>query len=73
MIKLIVRVCCFMFFSSHVFSESLEGKVAIVTGASKVIGKSIAQVFSKKGVKVILVSRTEADLKSVVEDIIPRW
>lgn len=47
----------------------LEGKVAIITGASKGIGLGVAEVFAKEGAQVILVSRTEADLKRAVASI----
>lgn len=47
----------------------LEGKVALITGASKGIGQGVAKVFAKEGANVVLVSRTEADLKKSVEEI----
>ena len=39
----------------------LSGKVAIVTGASKGIGNSIAEVLSAEGMKLILVARSPLD------------
>jgi 3-oxoacyl-[acyl-carrier protein] reductase len=47
----------------------LAGKVAIVTGASKGIGKVIAQVFAKEGARVVLVSRHEETGGKVCEEI----
>jgi len=49
--------------------DRLQGKIAIITGAGKGIGYGIARVFAKEGAKVILVSRTEADLKKGVDEI----
>ena len=40
---------------------NLSGKVAIVTGASRGIGKSIAQTLSAEGVKLTLVARSTLD------------
>lgn len=48
----------------------LQGKIAIITGASKGIGRGIAKVFAAEGAQVVLISRTEADLKKVVDEII---
>ncbi len=50
----------------------LANKVALITGASKGIGRSIAEVFADHGAKVILVGRTEASLKQAVEHILKR-
>jgi len=41
---------------------NLRGKTALITGASKGIGRSAAEVLAEEGVNVILVSRTQADL-----------
>jgi 3-oxoacyl-[acyl-carrier protein] reductase len=49
--------------------ESLKGKVAIVTGASKGIGRSIALSLSKAGVKVVLAARHEKDLDGVQAEL----
>jgi 3-oxoacyl-[acyl-carrier protein] reductase len=47
----------------------LKDKVAVITGASRGIGVEIAKLFAKEGAKVVLLSRTENDLKKVVADI----
>ncbi|MFQ6010973.1 MAG: SDR family NAD(P)-dependent oxidoreductase [Nitrososphaerales archaeon] len=47
----------------------LDGKVAIVTGASRGIGTTIALGFAKEGANVVAVGRTEKDLDEVVRQI----
>ncbi|ADZ90935.1 3-oxoacyl-ACP reductase FabG [Marinomonas mediterranea] len=49
---------------------SLAGKVAIVTGGSKGIGKGIAKVFANQGVKIMIAARGEADAKKAVDEIV---
>ncbi len=48
---------------------NLEGKVALITGASKGIGEAIARIFAANGAKVIINSRKQEDLDKVAESI----
>ncbi|WP_373553973.1 SDR family NAD(P)-dependent oxidoreductase [Haliscomenobacter sp.] len=47
----------------------LNGRVAIITGASKGIGASIAQTFATNGAKVVVSSRKQAAVDEVVAEI----
>lgn len=48
---------------------SLEGKVALVTGASKGIGQAIANYFAAAGAKVIVSSRKQEAVDAVASEI----
>ena len=50
-------------------SFRLDGKIALVTGASRGIGRSIAQTLAEYGAEVILVSRKMESLKEVAKEI----
>lgn len=47
----------------------LEGKVAIVGGASKGLGRACAQVLAEEGAKVALCSRSEEELEKAAQEI----
>jgi dehydrogenase/reductase SDR family member 4 len=47
----------------------LEGKVALITGASKGIGESVARFFAAYGAKVVINSRKQEELDKVAESI----
>lgn len=48
----------------------LDGRVAIVTGASKGIGASIAQIFAQNGAKVVVSSRKQAAVDEIAAEIV---
>ncbi len=50
-------------------SKRLEGKAALVTGASKGIGRGIASAFLKEGARVFLCARGEKDLADAARDL----
>jgi 3-oxoacyl-[acyl-carrier protein] reductase len=53
----------------QVVELGLEGKVAIVTGSSKGIGKAIAVELAREGCRVMLAARGEKDLEEAAEDV----
>lgn len=47
----------------------LDGKVAIVTGATSGMGRATAKLFAQEGAKVVVTGRNEERAKEVVDDI----
>jgi NAD(P)-dependent dehydrogenase (short-subunit alcohol dehydrogenase family) len=50
-------------------TQELTGKVAIVTGAGRGLGREIAAELSETGADVVVASRTRADLDSFVDEV----
>jgi NAD(P)-dependent dehydrogenase (short-subunit alcohol dehydrogenase family) len=55
---------------SHALFD-LSGRVALVTGGSKGLGKAMARGFAEAGADVVISSRHEAELKSAAAEIAP--
>ena len=50
--------------------SSLEGKVAIVTGAGRGIGKAVSVSLAKAGCRVVLAARTREQIEAVQKEIL---
>lgn len=48
----------------------LKGRLAVITGASSGIGAATARALAQRGVRVILLARTAADLEKVADEIV---
>ena len=49
--------------------NSVKGKVAIVTGASRGIGRAIAECFGENGMKVVCAARSAEQGRAVADGI----
>ncbi|TAJ37686.1 MAG: glucose 1-dehydrogenase [Reyranella sp.] len=49
--------------------NQLDGKVAIITGASSGIGAATARLFAREGAKLVLVARRQAELDALAGEI----
>src|ERR1700720_857983 len=48
----------------------LDGKIALVTGAGRGIGRAVALAFAAAGAELVLVSRTQSELDEVAAEIV---
>jgi NAD(P)-dependent dehydrogenase (short-subunit alcohol dehydrogenase family) len=49
--------------------NTLNGKVAVVTGASRGLGKAIAMLYAREGAKVILAARSQKDIEQTAAEL----
>ena len=50
------------------FSD-LNGRVAVITGASRGLGRHLSEYLSEKGVKIVAIARKRNDLESLEQSI----
>lgn len=50
-------------------SNELSGKVAVITGGSRGIGRAIAKAYAAAGAQVVLAAKSEANLKKTADEI----
>jgi len=47
----------------------LEGRVAVITGASRGLGRAIARVYARRGARLVLVARGDAALRAAAAEL----
>jgi NAD(P)-dependent dehydrogenase (short-subunit alcohol dehydrogenase family) len=50
-------------------SNELSGKVAVITGGSRGIGRAIAKAFAEHGAQTVLAAKSESNLKKTADEI----
>ena len=55
------------FNTSSMTSKPLEGRVALITGGGRGLGRAIALAYAKEGAKVAISSRTQSEIEKTVE------
>jgi len=55
--------------SGRIWMSDMNGKVALITGASSGIGRATAELFAARGAKVVLAARREHELATLTSEI----